>query len=1075
MKNKALTVFICLFILLFAFPPQPAHAFVATLMTAIQLGIGFALGAMGVGALGAIATGIIVGISFIGALGILYGGVALSRSLASKKQSGLDSSPTYASPVLQTQTNNQLPVAIFDGERTLAGNMIWQDGTTTIKKLISFCEGEVQSITGIKLNDIAIEDIAGATYTVYLGTSTQQIDSRVTGSTNAERAEIVGSLKYIAYVAITVPKSDKIDINFNCTAYVKGRKIRQYTDENSYFTAYTRNPVWQCFDALTSYNGEGIGLKNDGTQDNDIIKDVFDIQSFIDAAAYCDAMVFYYQLTTNLTGNNNDLIFKARSSTDSDLTVTYVNPGTANATAFIELSGKNITVNLATNGSSVITTTASDIISLVNNNADVLALVHVYVADSNDGSGVVTAMTKTTFSPDDGSTRFACDLILDSYISTRDAIEEYKKNCRGCITLKGYKLQFKLDMPGTSVKVFTTEDIIKGSEKFWTIPREEHYDILTLNYTSDEHEYSKVGARAELATYQNEPGIEHEVDILSITNFEQAARQAWYYLNDKRLCPNFGCFQTDFRASDLEIGDIITLSDLLMGFISLNVKVVKVIDDNTGVFEVYWRIYSDDLYTDEQGSQLPTITQTKIVIEDKIRAATYVVAANNSVNKNQADFIVDDDSTSAQDTINNAINTVELQQIETGTVLTGCSTTSIILNTSTMKTDDYYNGLYIRFTSGNCAGEAAKLITDYVGSTQTATVQTFTNTPAANDTYEIQSFNAKILLMEGTYIVDNSILVKSGICLEGMGAGTVIKLKNNITSGVHVEFNIIQNSDITNGNSWISIKNLRIDGNIQFQDAFYTSVMGVYFEKVYNSLISNLLVSNIPYYGGIVFINSLDNKIISCTSNNNNATGIIVSSRSTVLNNICNGNGYFGMQIQGNNCTISNNICNYNGENGLYIYNGDMTPYIAPTNIAITSNMSSFNQWCGMFLVDISHSNISNNVCNENGCDGIYIGGGSGGNNNNISSNTCLQNSQENDYSSNISLVTSCNYNNIQNNILRSSSSGNIPAYGINIDASYGACVNNIVSNNDIKGEYTYGTASIYDSGTGTVKVNNRT
>ena len=88
-----------------------------------------------VGATGAIAAAIAVGVGYVGAA-VIYGGVALALSSIGSKLGGSgragsygDSSATYGGTVLQTQTNQDLPIAMLYGTVKLAGNRIWQNYT----------------------------------------------------------------------------------------------------------------------------------------------------------------------------------------------------------------------------------------------------------------------------------------------------------------------------------------------------------------------------------------------------------------------------------------------------------------------------------------------------------------------------------------------------------------------------------------------------------------------------------------------------------------------------------------------------------------------------------------------------------------------------------------------------------------------------------------------------------------------------------------------------------------------------------------------------------------------------------
>lgn len=102
-------------------------------------------------------------------------------------------------------------------------------------------------------------------------------------------------------------------------------------------------------------------------------------------------------LTTSLTGANNDLEFTAKrgGAWGNSIQVAYINPGAASQSLSVVVTGFLITVNLATNGSSAITSTATDIMTAVTRAQDAGALVDVALAGSDTGAGVVTALAAT--------------------------------------------------------------------------------------------------------------------------------------------------------------------------------------------------------------------------------------------------------------------------------------------------------------------------------------------------------------------------------------------------------------------------------------------------------------------------------------------------------------------------------------------------------------------------------------------------------------------------------------------------------------------------------------------------------
>ena len=499
---------------------------VVTSIISAVTAVAAAIGASAIGATTAFTIGTLaVTWGAVAGATMLFGGVALS--IMTKKNGAAYSSPTYDG-VKQTQTNQDLPVPLLYGTCKLAGNRIWQDeeATKTVKRIVAFAEGEITGFDDIKLNDIPISEISGIKVNRYYGTDTQVVDSIVGGSTQEERAEKVGSLRRIAYLAITVPRTAKIDVNYNLTAVVKGRKIRVYTTKNQYAVKYSENPAWVMFDFLTSYNGLGLGLNNNGTLNDELVKELFDLDSFIESAAFCDELV-------------------------------------------------------------------------------------------------------------DGEPRFTFNMVFDSQTSARNLIDEIYRSCRGGLFTKNGKLQFKIDKAESVSKVFHAQDIVKGSETFSTLASEDHYDILKCIYVSPDHEWQKVEAYAEVPVYKDGVPVEHTVNVYSVTNFKQASRLAWYYVNSKVLQPYFGSFKTDYRAYDVEVGDVIQFDSLLMGLESYAVKVTSVTDDGAGTFTINWRTYDDRLYDDTLGSKEPHVLVSNLEdyydVPDDVEGFN-VVQSNNLFN-----------------------------------------------------------------------------------------------------------------------------------------------------------------------------------------------------------------------------------------------------------------------------------------------------------------------------------------------------------------------------------------------------------------------------------------------------------
>jgi len=321
----------------------------------------------------------------------------------------------------------------------------------------------------------------------------------------------------------------------------------------------------------------------------------------------------------------------------------------------------------------------------------------------------------------------------------------------------------------------------------------------------------------------------------------------------------------------------------------------------------------------------------------------------------------------------------------------------------------------------------------------------------------------KVVLLEGTYDVDNSIVVPSNVGIN-MSPGTVIKVKDNLDSDIDV----ITNTDKVNGNSNIQINGGTIYGNKSNNSSGVQN--GIYFKSVTSCKISTT-VSDFRNTG-ICLESSINNNINNNICENNDSLGIKLyySDGNTITGNTCNNNGNASgtYLTRSNNNTITGNTCSNNKWSGVFIDNSLNNTIVGNTCKGNGSN-ATLNHWgSGIFVIRSSGNNISGNVCIENYHDGICISEFSGApsDGNNISNNNCKSNSQEVDATyDNISVLGDSNYNNIQKNTCRQGSLVNKPRYGISINST--DADGNIVTNNDLYNSGVSGSFS--DAGTGTV------
>lgn len=102
-------------------------------------------------------------------------------------------------------------------------------------------------------------------------------------------------------------------------------------------------------------------------------------------------------VATAMTGTNNDLKFTARrgGAGGNSITVTLVDPTTTNTALSIAVVGNAITVTLAVDGTSTITTTANQLKDAINSDPGAFSLIYATLVTGNDGTGLVTALSST--------------------------------------------------------------------------------------------------------------------------------------------------------------------------------------------------------------------------------------------------------------------------------------------------------------------------------------------------------------------------------------------------------------------------------------------------------------------------------------------------------------------------------------------------------------------------------------------------------------------------------------------------------------------------------------------------------
>jgi hypothetical protein len=224
----------------------------------------------------------------------------------------------------------------------LYGNIIYQsEPSQNVTRCVALCEGEINSISSVLVNDIAIGELSGCSYTPYYGTGAQGVDSRFSSD--------VDGLKYLAYLAVTLATSDKLKGgNPNISATAQGKKVATW-DGDAWIEspAYSRNPVACLRDLLTnSRYGAGIPTAT------------IDATTWGAAYDYCDELVQTQDLTAYETRAQLDLTIDSRQAL-----LDVVNSILSSFNGFLVFSGSKIKLQVERDSSVVQAFDMSNIIA----------------------------------------------------------------------------------------------------------------------------------------------------------------------------------------------------------------------------------------------------------------------------------------------------------------------------------------------------------------------------------------------------------------------------------------------------------------------------------------------------------------------------------------------------------------------------------------------------------------------------------------------------------------------------------------------------------------------------------------
>jgi parallel beta-helix repeat protein len=226
-----------------------------------------------------------------------------------------------------------------------------------------------------------------------------------------------------------------------------------------------------------------------------------------------------------------------------------------------------------------------------------------------------------------------------------------------------------------------------------------------------------------------------------------------------------------------------------------------------------------------------------------------------------------------------------------------------------------------------------------------------------------------VYLREGTYTVSGSITLPSNVTLAGSGAATVIKQagSSNLSVG------LIQNSDATNGNDHITVRDLKLDGNKANQGS--GAANGIKFTKVgagstVGAAITNVWADNFTF-NTVWLLNSSHITMTNLSVRYSEAQGVYfdntaysILTGSNVSDTPASGGDGVGLSNGASHNTISNNTLTDNlATAGIGLYSGFNT----------ISNNTIRNNFMGVIAVDATNNIVTGNSFSGNQANAIYM------------------------------------------------------------------------------------------------------
>lgn len=585
-----------------------------------------------------------------------FSAVMLVASAGVKAYRYLQNKPNYKSTtwadvyhndpkVPDLAVTHDVPVPVVYGECLVDGNVIFKEATVsaTTDYAVGVCEGEIDAINGVYVNDKSLLDITGCSWTGYTGTGAQTADARFTTNFSdlacIENAVVNSGAPGNVYDWTTAGKLEctkasgvyhatMLKFDLSSIPVASGSDISSATLQ--FYTTYTPSigssvavyeiddDTWHDMDVTWDDVTKGDLIDTVAVTPNVTI--TVDVSAFVQAEFDGDGKASFFLQVPSAAADANvyiapNIIFGA-----PDLLVQYTPADMVNFrhTAYVAVT---MAESNAWNGSSKFKVSvrgkkiayySGGWTSGYNNNPAYCILDQL--TNSRYGADISSSLINTTtfrtvatycdasITNEDGVSekRATCDVCFNGRESVRSRIDAILASFGGYLYYMDGQICLGVDCSGSSSHAFTEDNIIDGSFNFGMIDKSNTANDITVVYTDAANGYEKCSINVKnqslISTYGRNAD---EISLDCINRYSQASRMAMYYINKTALSEWYCSFRVSINNLDVAPGDLCTVTHSLAGWTAKTFRIFAIEEADNDEIDIYCEEYDANLYTDE--------------------------------------------------------------------------------------------------------------------------------------------------------------------------------------------------------------------------------------------------------------------------------------------------------------------------------------------------------------------------------------------------------------------------------------------------------------------------------------------